>query len=69
MLILQFGTPEFDGPVERGRQKQVRKINLGEEEKKREGGRRGRGRMWEREEGRRGRGRGRKGRREELERR
>ena len=69
MFILQFGAPEFDGPVERGRQKQVRKINLGEEEKKREGGRRGRGRMWEREEGRRGRGRGRKGRREELERR
>ena len=37
LLILQFGAPEFDGPIERGRQKQVGKINLGE-------GRKGEGR-------------------------
>ena len=40
MFILQFGAPEFDGPVERGRQKQVGKINLGAGRK--EGGREGR---------------------------
>ena len=66
LFILQFGAPEFDGPVERGRQKQVGKINLGEgrkegrdrrngerekeREKKREGGRR-RGGKSEREGG------------------
>ena len=54
MFILQFGAPEFDGPIERGRQKQVGKINLGEDGKE-EGRDRRKGEKGRKGEGREGR--------------
>ena len=38
LFSLQFGAPEFDGPVKRGCQKQVGKINLGGRKERKEEG-------------------------------